>query len=301
MHEHNDESQDIDGRKFPILAVLLPDELHFLRSVAESIEIAANVAVISEGQHVQYLYLLKSGVLRVNKRYNDDIYEINSITPGEIFGETSMLYQTTASADVRTLEACELYQIPVEQVRDILNTNERFMRSITQLAERRSAAGALAVNPIFSTLPQAVREIILYNGQYISLMTNDILFQEGDHDTRFMFIILGGDAEVSMQHPQEKNKKIVLAHLSSGDEVGEISVITNKPHAATVTAVSPLRVLMINNASVQAWRNRYSDFGSALHACVQHKLNHSLETLRDVMDDKTAHTSTIDTAPDQHQ
>ncbi len=301
MDEYNDELQDIDGRKFPTLALLLPDELHFLRSVAEPVEIAANVAVISEGQHVQHLYLVKSGVLRVNKRYNDNIYEISSITPGEIFGETSMLYQTTAGADVRTLEACELYQIPIEQVRDILNTNDRFMRSVTQLAERRSAAGALAVNPIFSTLPQAVREIILYNGQYISLMENDILFQEGDHDTRFMFIILGGDAEVSMQHPQEKNKKIVLARLSSGDEVGEISVITNKPHAATVTAISPLRLLMINNDSVQAWRNRYSDFGYALYACVQHKLNHSLDTLRDVMDDKKAHAITTDMLPNKHK
>ena len=302
MDEYNDESlQDIDGRKFPILAVLLADELHFFRSIAEPIEMAANVAVISEGQQGKYLYLVKSGVLRVNKRYNDSIYEISSITPGEVFGEASILYQAPAGADVRTIEPCELYQIPIEQVRDILSSNERFMRSVTQLAERRSAAGALAVNPIFSTLPQAVREIILYNGQFLSLEPNDVLFHEGDSDTRFMFIILGGDAEVSMQHPQEKGKKIVLARLSSGDEVGEISVVTNKPHAATVTAVSPLRLLMINNTSVQAWRSRYSDFGYALYACVQHKLNHSLETLRGVMDDKKACAITTDTLPDNNQ
>ena len=289
--------QDIDGRTFPILAVLLPDELHFFRSIATPVEVAANVAVVTEGQHVQYLYLTKSGLLRVNKRHDDNIFEIGSITPGEIFGEASILYDAPAGADVRTVEACELYQIPIEQVTDVLNSNERFMRSITQLAERRSAASALAVNPIFSTLPQAVREIILYNGQFLSLEAGEVLFHEGDTDTRFMFIVLGGEAEVSMRHPQDANKKVVFARLSSGDEVGEISVITEKPHAATVTALTPLRLLMINNESVQAWRNRYSDFGYALYACVQHKLHHSLNALRGIMSEQDAHAITTGTLP----
>ncbi|MDQ6954582.1 MAG: cyclic nucleotide-binding domain-containing protein [Mariprofundaceae bacterium] len=286
MDTHTEEPlQDIDAKIYPILAVLFPDELHFFRSFAIPVEMAANVAVITEGQYIQYLYLIKSGVLQVNKRHNDSIFEIGSITPGEVFGEASILYNAPAGADVRTVEPCELYQIPIEQVRDTLNTSERFMRSITQLAERRSAAGALAVNPIFSTLPQAVREVILYNAQFLSLKAGKVLFHEGDADTRFMYLILGGEAEISMQHPQNPNKKIIFARLTSGDEIGEISVITQKPHAATVTATTPLRLIMISNESVQAWRERYSDFGHALYACVQHKLNHSLNSLRDINND----------------
>jgi len=283
MDEFAEETlQDFDGRAFPTLAVLYPDELHFFRSIATSVEMAADVAVISEGQYCQYLYLVKSGHLRVNKRHDDTIFEVGSINPSDIFGEASILYQAPAGADVRTIESCELYQIPIEQVRDVLNSNEKFMRSITQLAERRSAASALAVNPIFSTLPLAIREIILYNGQYLSLEEGEILFREGDIDTRHMFIVLGGEAEVSMQHPQNPDKKIVFARLSSGDEVGEISVITEKPHAATVIATTPLRLLIIKNDSIQAWRSRYSDFGYALYACVQHKLHHSIEALRGI-------------------
>jgi len=289
--------QDLDGKKYPILAVIFPDELHFFRSIAVPVEMAADVAVISEGQHTPYLYLVKSGVLRVNKRHADNIYEISSITPGEVFGEASILYNAPAGADVHTVEPCELYQIPMEQVQDVLNSNERFMRSITQLAEHRSAASALAVNPVFSTLPQAVREIILYNGKFLSLDEGQELFHEGDTDTRFMFIVLGGEAEAFMQHPQQKNKRIVFARLTSGDEVGEISVITEQPHAATIRATTPLRLLMINNTSVQAWRNRYSDFGYALYACVQHKLHHSLEALRGIMNEKDALAITTGTLP----
>ncbi len=288
---------DFDGKSYPILAVLFPDELHFFRSIATTVELAADVAVISEGQLSPYLYLVQSGVLRVNKRHGNEIFEVGSITPGDIFSEASVLYNSPAGAEVRTVEPTVLFQIPAPQVREILDANERFMRSISQIAERRSAASALAVNPIFATLPMAVREVALYNGQFISIEAGDVLMNEGDKDTRFMYIVLAGEAEISMQHPRDPKKKIVIARVSSGDEVGEISVITNKPHAATVVATSTLRLLMLNNDSIQAWRKRYSDFGYSLYACVQHKLQHSLEALRNIIDDEEAKALTTGTLP----
>ena len=288
---------DFDGKSYPILAVLFPDELHFFRSIAAVVEMAADVAVISEGKVSPYLYLVKSGLLRVNKRHGDEIFEVGSITPGDIFSEASVLYNSPAGADVRTVEPSILYQIPAEQVRDVLSSNERFNRSFTQIAEHRSAGSALAVNPIFATLPQAVREVALYNGKYITIDAGDAVIKEGNSDTRFMFIILAGEAEVSMQHPLDPKKKIVVSRASSGDEIGEVSVITNKAHAATVIATSTLRLMVLNNDSVQAWRERYSDFGFALYTCVQHKLQHSLEALRNIVDDEEAHARTIGTLP----
>lgn len=292
-----EELPNFDARTYPILAVLFPDELHFFRSIATTVDLAADVAIVTEGQMSPFLYLVQSGVLRVNKRHGNDIFEVGSITPGDIFSEASVLYNSPAGAEVRTVEPTVLYQIPAEQVREVLESNERFMRSISQIAERRSAASALAVNPIFATLPQAVREVALYNGQFVSINKGEILMQEGDSDTRFMFIVLAGEAEVSMQHPRDPKKKIVIARIASGDEVGEISVITGKPHAASVMATTTLRLMMLNNDSIQAWRKRYSDFGYSLYACVQHKLQHSLEALRNIVDDEEARALTTGTLP----
>jgi CRP-like cAMP-binding protein len=288
---------DFNGKSYPILAVLFPDEIHFFRSIATVVELTADVAVLSEGDVSPHLYLVQSGLLGVNKRHGNEIFEVGSITPGEVFSEASVLYDSPAGAEVRTIEPSVLYQIPAEQVRDVLASNERFNRSISQIAERRAAASALAVNPIFATLPQAVREVALYNSQFISINAGDTLMSEGNADVRFMFIVLAGEAEISMQHPREPKKKIVIARVSSGDEIGEISVVTGKPHAATVIATTTLRLMVLNNDSIQAWRQRYSDFGYALYACVQHKLQHSLEALRNVVDDEEAHARTIGTLP----
>ncbi len=295
--DEGSQSLDFDSRDFEALAVLFPDELHFFRQTASVMELAADVAVITEGQKPSDLYLVKSGLLVVTKRHGDDVYQVGSITPGEVFGEASILYDAPAGAEVRTVEPSVLITIPGEHVREVLESNERFRRSLSQLAERRMAATALAVNPVFATLPQAVREIILYNARFLSLEPGETLTREGDADTRFMYIVLSGQAEASMRHPKDPNKRIVFARISSGDEVGEISVITGKPHVATVTALTPLRLMMISNESVEAWRKRYSDFGYALYACVQRKLQHSLEAIRSIVGEEEARAMTTDTLP----
>jgi len=271
---------ELDSKNFPVLAVLYPDELQFLRSIAKTIELAADVPVIMEGQQPESLFLIQTGLLVVNKRHDKDIFEVGSLTPGEIFGEAGVLFNTPAGAEVRSIEPVTLLAIPAEQAREIINKNSRFAHALAQLAERRSAASALAVNPIFSKLPIAVRETLLYNAQYISYKPGDVVFEEGDEDIDEMFLVLSGEARASISHPSDEDKETMVAHISSGDEVGEISVISGRPRAATVTALTPLRLLTIKMESVDAWRRRYSDFGYALYAQVQGKMQRALAATR---------------------
>lgn len=290
-------ASDLDALNFPLLAVLHDNELRFLRSVATPVDMAAEVEVIHEGQEPHYLYLVRAGMLMVHKRHGDTVYRVGAITPGEVFGEASILFEAPAGAGVRTTEPTQLYQIDAPNVRELIDTNAQLKRALTQLAERRSAATALAVNPIFSKLPQAVREVALYNGRFISMAAGDSVLREGDGDTRSMYVVLGGTAEASIRHPHDAHKRIVFAHIGSGDELGEIAVITGGPHAATVTATSKLRLMAISTEAMQAWRQRYPDFAFALEACVQRKLQHGLEAMRRVVDEDQARARTVDMLP----
>jgi len=288
--------EDFQGNTFPDLRVLYPDELQLLFSSAELISFKADEPVIEEGQKGESLYLVKSGQLLVNKRHEDNVYEVGSITPGDVFGEASVLYQSTAGAEVRAIDDCELFAVPAETVHMLFDSNERFLRATTQLAERRAAASALAVNPVFSTLPMAVREVALYNAKYVSVKEGEVIIHEGD-EASFMFLILAGRVEISLQHPSEFDGKIVVAERGSGDELGEISVITGYPHGATVTALEPVRVLALRNACISAWSGRYSDFGYALYGQVYHKLKENRAVLSAVLDDRDARDMTINTIP----
>ena len=290
-------ASDLDAQHFPLLAVLHADELRFLRSVATPVDMAAGVAVIHEGQRPHHLYLVRAGLLMVNKRHGDTIHQVGAITPGEVFGEASILYNAPAGAGVRTTEPTQLYQVDAPIVRELIDNNAQLQRALTQLAERRSAATALAVNPIFSKLPQAVREVALYNGRFVSMQAGETVLREGNGDTRTMYVVLGGEAEASIRHPHDAHKRIVFARIGSGDEIGEIAIVTGGPHAATVTATTTLRLMAISTDSVQAWRQRYADFAFALQTCVQRKLRHGSEAIRRVVGEDEARALTTDTLP----
>jgi len=288
--------EDFQGSKFPDLCVLYPDEFQLLSESAKPISFKANEPVIVEGQEGKALYLVKSGQLRVNKQHDDTVYEVGSITPGDVFGEASVLYQGKAGAEVRAIDDCELYAISPETVQTLLESNERFLRAITQLAERRAAASALAVNPIFSTLPLAVREVALYNAKFVGVKEGEVIIHEGD-EASFMFVVLAGKVSVSLQHPSHLGQQIAVATRGSGDELGEIAVITGYPHGATVTALEPVRVLALRNLSIAAWSGRYSDFAYALYGQVYRKLKENRKILSEVLDDREARELTINNLP----
>jgi len=296
-HREGKATRIFEPSDFPVLAVLSPDEVQFVCSIAQPLDLAANVTVLTDGQQPEFLYMLHFGLLKVLKTHDNKTFEVGTISPGEMFGEASILHGTSIGADVRTVGACSLFRLPCKQVRKILNGNELFQRSLAQSAERRLAATAIAVNPVFSKLPQPVRGIMLYNAQFVSLKAGEPLFHEGSKDIRFMFLILGGKAEVSIKHPTDPARNIVVSHISVGDEVGEISILTGRAHVATVTAVTPMRLLLINNEAVHAWRKHYSDFSYSLYACAQRKLQHDQKVIRKFVDEGESRARTIDILP----
>jgi CRP-like cAMP-binding protein len=75
----------------------------------------------------------------------------------------------------------------------------------------------------------------------IDLRDGYVLMREGRLGREFI-VLVEGTAAVT------KNGK-TLANLEAGDWVGEIALLTNVPMTATVTATSPIRVLVITDRS----------------------------------------------------
>jgi len=261
-----------DTRSFPVLASLSAGELIYLRTLTMGIRSRRGVQIIKEGQQNNFLYLLKSGVLKVEKTYHDRLYSLAYITPGQMFGESSFLYGMPAGATVTTVETCDIYQIHSHEMHAILDGNEQFKREVIQTSEYRLASGALAVNHVFHYLPPSAREIILYNARFVKLNEGELLYRDGDSNNHFMCIVIGGRAEISVNHPDHFGQRIILGEVAVGDEVGEIALITEEPHTANVRALGLLRLLMVSTDTILAFRDRYPEFSTALDDCIESKL-----------------------------
>ncbi|MDQ6975279.1 MAG: cyclic nucleotide-binding domain-containing protein [Mariprofundaceae bacterium] len=261
-----------DTKAFPILASLSSGELIYLRTLTMGFHVRRGEHVIKEGEQNHYLYLLKEGLLKVEKIYHDRLYSLAYITPGQMFGESSFLYGTLVGATITTVENSIIYQIHSHEMHAILDRNQQFKRSVQQISEYRLASSALAINHVFHGLPAAAREIIVYNARFVKLNKGEFLYRDGDAINQFMCVLISGAAEVYTNHPEHPTQYISLGTVGAGDEVGEIPLITGEPHTANVRATESLQLIMISTESLLAFCDRYSAFADTLNESIDNKL-----------------------------
>jgi len=257
---------ELDARLFPELETLTPAELTRLSQGCELLDFAADVPVVSEDQQSGALYLVQSGALRVNKRHNNQVHKVGDIVSGNIFGEASILFGAQANSEVRTVEPCSLIKIRMELVDKLLTENSGFRCALMKLAEQRIAANALMINPVLSALPTVLKEILILNTQYKSLALGEILFREGNSECGTMYLITGGKAEASVQHPSIAGQKTILGRYHAGDILGDRSDVRDGKYIATATAISELHLMRIDNSAPEIWGARFSKIKAAAEA-----------------------------------
>ena len=99
--------------------------------------------------------------------------------------------------------------------------------------------------PLFSLLTVSQAEVI--SGAVIKrrFKRGEPLVEQG-HKSNALFILLTGRARVMTS--DSRGREVILATLSQGDYLGEMSIIDNEPHSATVRAEVQTDVLMLGRA-----------------------------------------------------
>ena len=96
--------------------------------------------------------------------------------------------------------------------------------------------------PLFSLLTVAQAELI--SGAVIKrrFKRGELIVEQGKK-TNALFILLNGRARVVTA--DSRGREVILATLQPGDHIGEMSLIDNEPHSATVRAEVQTDVLML--------------------------------------------------------
>jgi CRP-like cAMP-binding protein len=97
----------------------------------------------------------------------------------------------------------------------------------------------LKKTPLFAGCSKSELRELAKTADELDLREGTVLIREGRPGREF-FVLIDGTAEVT-----KKGKKI--ADLGPGDWLGEIALITDSPRTATVTATSPVDVLVITD------------------------------------------------------
>jgi CRP/FNR family transcriptional regulator, cyclic AMP receptor protein len=105
--------------------------------------------------------------------------------------------------------------------------------------------------PLFSKLKKKGLEDVAHLADELDLPEGKTMAVEGDRGREF-FVLLEGEAEVT-----KGDQRINM--MRDGDFFGEIALVTHMPRTASVTATTPVRVLVITERDFAALIKRSPD------------------------------------------
>ena len=123
--------------KLPLFAGLDEAELSMLLSHADLLEVAAGDYPIREGDTDECLYVLLSGHVRITKRAFGVQKTIDTLGPGQCFGEMALVERRGRSATARAVTPCKLLRLDREALTPLYEISAKIYRNIAILLSQR--------------------------------------------------------------------------------------------------------------------------------------------------------------------
>lgn len=161
-------------RNVPLFAVLQEHQIALLTSVVSRKTFPRGTTIMAAGDVTDSLYVVISGRLKVMMS-DDEGREVilSMLGPNEYFGEMGLIDDSTRSASVITLEACELLVLSKRDFRNCLSENFDMaltvMRGLVKrLRDADRKIGSLALMDVYGRVARLLLEMSeLVDGQHI--------------------------------------------------------------------------------------------------------------------------------------
>jgi CRP/FNR family cyclic AMP-dependent transcriptional regulator len=149
--------------RIPLFAGLDQSELASIARHAFVRRLGRGQVLFSQGEPSDYLFLVRSGRLRVFVASTHGEELVLSVSgPGSALGELSVLDREPRSATVEALETVELIAVPGDDARDLLETNPKALRAVAiALAAGMRRLSGTAADLVFLDLPRRLAKLLL--------------------------------------------------------------------------------------------------------------------------------------------
>ena len=110
-----------------------PDEARALADRFLFLELEPGMRVIAEGERAPGLFLLLCGDARVRR----GAAEVARLSPGDVFGEISLLTRGPASATIETRTKCWALELPRDRFQEVMLTYPQMLEYVSRIADAR--------------------------------------------------------------------------------------------------------------------------------------------------------------------
>lgn len=178
--------------------------------------------LFDEGEHINGVYCVKSGICKVSKISDNGREQIiNLVQRGSTIGERSLISDESANLKATALEEMEVCFIPKEEVIKYLHDNHNFaMAMLKSMAESLKEADNTIVDMAQKTVKQRLAQTLLYLSETFGTNKDgciDIQLTREDISN-----IIGTATESAIRLLSEFNKKNIIKLKGKGISILDI-------------------------------------------------------------------------------
>ncbi|KAL6050502.1 cAMP-dependent protein kinase type I-alpha regulatory subunit [Balamuthia mandrillaris] len=192
--------------------------------------------IIKQGDAGDNFYVVDSGQCEVwVEKEGQPAEKVMVVGEYGSFGELALIYGTARAATVKATTDCTLWAIGRVTYRRILMG--------ATIRKRKLYESFLEKVPILAPLSKYERLTVADALEPALFKDGEVIVHQGAEGDTFYIIVEG---EVKVLQKQENGEAAEIARLHSSSYFGEISLLTNRPRAATVVAVGDCKCVKMD-------------------------------------------------------
>ncbi|MDD9945048.1 MAG: cyclic nucleotide-binding domain-containing protein [Myxococcales bacterium] len=166
---------------------------------------------------------------------------LGTLHDGAIFGEMALLSREPRSATVRAHTDCDLLEFDRDALLSASSTLDNLQAALSSFAQERLLQNVLSSTGVFKPLDRDQRVALMKRFVAVTAEAGQALIDEGQSG-RGLFVVLRGEVRVTKRDGEEIHE---LAKLGPTEAFGEISLLSDAPTTATVTATQTSTLLFL--------------------------------------------------------
>lgn len=267
-------------RHTELFGELSPSSLREIAATMGTMSCAPGDTIVKEGDHGDTLYILTSGLLRVERLTNHGKDTLGEIHKGGFFGEFALLESSDRSATIEALSPSSLLILSRKDLLNIFKNNPGVEESINTVLARRKSAGGQPVPPtrkakqeaittFFQRLDSNAINAIADEFEWVWLPNGQQLLKEGEPGDA-LYLLLNGQLRVTTTKDDDK---LFIGIVSPGEWVGEMSLISDNPHSANVAATASSELLRLQRSDFEKLMNTHESLLGGFSHTIQSRIS----------------------------
>lgn len=215
----------------PLFSALSGPTYDLLVERMRLVSLPSGQVLFRQGEQGRAMYVISEGAVRVVLE-SPARTAVARLGAGEFFGEIALIANRPRTATIEAIEDTQLLEIDQHAITVLLMADPKVFEVLLHFLRDRLVDLLVRTSPLFARLSPAQARALTARFQIAEAKDGAALVEQG-RAGRGLMIILTGTAEVSRR---VDDLIVPIATLGPGDILGEMSLLSREPAAATVRA-----------------------------------------------------------------